>query len=74
MHTSPVVEPGLMTFAAAVTAILSGKKVRRQTWPEEDAIFLHAAILHLRNAKGLHVLQVSEGDLLGADWVEVTEN
>jgi len=73
--TSPIVELTVMTFTEAVTAMLSGKKVRRQSWPDEaDVIFLHAGYLHLRNAKGLHVLQVGEGDLSATDWVEVTEH
>jgi hypothetical protein len=74
VNTSPVVEPTVMTFTEAVTAILSGKRVRRQSWTDEDAIFLHAGVLHLRNAKGLHTLLVSEGDMTATDWIEVIEH
>jgi hypothetical protein len=71
---TPTEAVGQKTFAEIVPLLLAGKKLRRESWPNEDAIFLHASMLHIRNATGLHQLQVSEGDLLGADWVEVTED
>lgn len=71
---SPVVAETVMDFYEALKAVAAGEKVRRQSWPTEDAMFMQGGFLHVRNATGVHKLLVSDGDLAGADWVVVRDN
>ena len=57
-----------MSFGEAMEAVTRGEKVGRRGWQNTDAIFLHAAYLHVQNADGLHRLIVSDGDLTATDW------
>lgn len=71
---SPVVETEVMDCYAALKLVATGAKVRRQMWPEGDCIFLHAEILHLRDSKGMHVLQLHLSDFEGTDWEVLREH
>ena len=61
-----------MEFAKALDELVDGKKVRRESWPNDGT---HLCIadekLLIRKAEDnlLHPLTVSLGDILGDDWV-----
>lgn len=64
-----------MNFGDAIELALGGKKVRRQSWPEDHFVCFEADLLHIyRTTPGLdgtrHKMLVSTGDAAGVDWVE----
>lgn len=60
-----------MPFPEAIKAVMGGKKIQRLEWPKEEYGVLENSFLSIfRNGK-IHIWQVSEGDLLGIDWVVV---
>lgn len=61
-----------LAFPEAIYHIISGKKIRRQEWSDEDEYCLlkdNFLMIH-RNGK-FHTWIVSEGDLMGIDWVAI---
>ena len=75
MPHSPVVgkikEKNIMSFADAMQEVINGNKVARLEWNNNDYFFLQASIVHIKNDKGIHTLKLSEGDILGNDYVVV---
>lgn len=71
---SPVIDVNVMDVYDALKMVVAGEKVRRQSWPAEDAMFLQAGVLHVRREDGVHKLIVSDGDLQGTDWIIVRDN
>lgn len=75
--TSPVIREAMVTqevvgFSEAINLIMAGKKVNRLSWPDQSVYcFMQAEVLHLKNEQGVHVWKVSQGDILGNDWVVV---
>lgn len=81
---NPDSKHGLMDFTAAIKSVLEGKRVTRLEWNNPD-IFLFMFMwgqmnpdvpagkyLSIHNAEGhVHPLYMSDGDMLGDDWVEV---
>ena len=59
-----------LTFANALKEVVSGEKVTKLEWnSHETFLFMQAGILHIHNETGDHVLKVSDGDILGEDYV-----
>jgi hypothetical protein len=57
-------------------AVVTGRKARRQSWPDGHYVYLRADVLHifgsLPGKDGTeHVLLVNSGDIAGTDWVLV---
>lgn len=65
-----------MDWPAAQQAVIDGKRIRRQEWPDHSVcVFLADGFLKVRKADGaLAALLVSDGDMLATDWVIVREN
>lgn len=65
-----------MTWGEAQPVLVSGNKVRRIAWGNDDYLLVYANALHLRKADGsLHVLSpVTLGDMTGEDWIVVRDN
>lgn len=64
-----------MDFPSALEQILEGKKVRRFEWPDDGTyVTIRDEILSIFTPKDkmLHPLKVSTGDILGMDWVVVS--
>ena len=63
-----------MTFGEAMERVAAGARVTKQEWGN-TAIYLQAAGGFLKifkpDAKEGKALLVSEGDLLGRDWMEI---
>lgn len=73
--TSPTIidQPALMDFAQALQAITKGKKITKLEW-QDARIYGHMidAKLYLHQLDGInYVWQVSEGDIIGTDYVIV---
>lgn len=63
-----------MEFPEAIAAVITGKKVARVIWSNDDCVFLSGGFLSLRKTDGsLHQLLVSDGDLHGTDWFIIRE-
>jgi hypothetical protein len=63
-----------MEFPEAIAAVITGKKVSRTSWGNDDCVFLSGGFLSLRKSDGtLHQLLVSDGDMTGNDWFVVRE-
>lgn len=61
-------------FPEAVQKIIDGAKMTRISWYDVSIhILLEGGFLKIRKADGLHVLIVSEADMLAMDWIEVPE-
>ena len=73
MSQSPQVDKSAkMTFPEAVKAIIDGKKVTKLEWENEEVYLFLDNYLRIMKTDGTkHVLLVSEGDILGTDWVIV---
>lgn len=65
--------PKLMSFAEALTQVITGQRVTRQAWGD-TRIYLRMPLdnLQIVLADGTaHDLVVSRGDITGLDWVIV---
>jgi len=60
-----------MDFPDAIRDIISGKKVRRISWPEEDYGLLKDSWLTIYTKNDFHTWTVSEGDTEGNDWIVI---
>lgn len=66
---SPKVEP-TMNFFTALKAVLNGKIITKLEWDNTEIYgLLRNAQLQLHKPDGFHVWIISEGDMLGEDWV-----
>ena len=81
ISTSPQVEPfpqtKIISFAEAMDALLDGKKVRRQEWPDDGTYLVmrdEKVMIFKLEDKRLHPLTISSGDILGTDWVVIIKN
>ncbi len=66
----------LMTFAEAMDIVLQGGVVRRLEWKEPEVIVKiidEKLVILLAEDRPYDYLIVSRGDLLGEDWVRVSE-
>jgi len=79
--TSPVVEERKiikeMTFPEAMQKVIEGKKVSRLEWKDEGCYgFLNGRYLsiHYSNKPDNFQWIVSDGDMLGTDWIIVGVN
>ena len=63
---------GRMSFPDAMKAIINGEKITKLEWEYPDTYcFLNGEFLSIHNGKkpGTHAWIVSDGDLIGMDWV-----
>ena len=75
--SSPKVEsldarrPTHMTFAQALKRALDGRRVQRLEWNNDEYITFHdrQLMVYLQKDQRMHPLIVSDGDVLGEDWV-----
>ena len=66
-----------MDFSTAIRKVIDGQKIARVDWKErgsQDYGVLENGFLMLHKTDGFHQWMVSEGDLLGIDWVVVQSN
>jgi len=68
-----------MSFPDALKEVITGKKITKLEWNNNQTyVVLKDAILCIHNAKDssvtFHSLIVSEGDLVGEDWVVLELN
>ncbi len=71
----PKVETSNITDA--FKALLDGKKVRRQEWPDNGTHLImrdERVMIFDPDDKKLHPLILSAGDILGTDWVVISQN
>lgn len=71
--SSPVQEPQTMDFPDAMREIIEGKSVTKLEW-NDPRIYLamHDNRLSIHKANDTwHILQVSDGDVFGEDWVVI---
>ena len=65
-------KPGNMTFPEAMSAVLAGKKVTKLEWGNEKIyLFLDKTLNIMKEDGAINTLIVSDGDMLGMDWVTV---
>ena len=62
-----------MDFPEAIRQIMSGKKVRRMEWPDEDYGVLKDEWLTIYTKGAFHSWLVSLGDMGANDWYVVKE-
>jgi len=74
-RSSPViVKPIEMDFPEALRVVIEGKKITKLDWENRDTyISLRGGFLSLYQDGKWHRLLVSDGDLLGQDWVTVND-
>ncbi len=66
-----------LEIQGAFDALLQGKKVRRQEWPDDGtylAIRDEKVMIFTPDDKTFHPLILSTGDLIGTDWVVISQN
>lgn len=63
-----------MDFPDAIREIISGKKVTRISWGNDDYGFLKDEWLTIYTGGKFHTWLVSQGDLEGNDWTVKYEN
>jgi hypothetical protein len=69
---------GMMTFPDALKAVISGKKVTKLEWERvNEYLVLKDGFLmihhHADKDDVFHRLMVSEGDLVGKDWMIIND-
>jgi hypothetical protein len=66
----------VMNFPEAMQAIIEGDKVTRKEWDNHNIyIFLDGQYLCIMQNNGTkNTLTVTDGDMLGTDWVRVRHN
>ena len=76
MSQSPKARPTpgnpTMDFPDARKAVIDGKKVAREVWPNSDYIFLDKPgylSIFREGEKTADALLISDGDMLNDDWV-----
>lgn len=61
-------------FPEAMSRVLQGKKITKLEWDNPEIfISLNNKMLQLHKNGGYYNLLVSEGDLIGTDWVELNK-
>ena len=64
--------PGNMTFPEAMSAVLMGTKVTKLEWGNDKIyLFLDGTLNIMKEDGTVNTLIVSDGDMLGTDWVVV---
>lgn len=59
-----------MSFYEALKCLIDGSKITRIEWENPEIYgFLKAGIVHLHKEDGDHQWIISEGDILGNDWI-----
>ena len=73
---SPSILKKTMDFPEALYSVIAGGKITKLEWGNPEIyLVMNGGFLMLRKADGsLHRLIISDGDLLGLDWVAVMEN
>lgn len=69
-------DEGLMSFPTCLEEILMGSRVRRTSWPDDGTFLVmpeEVLMIFTPSDGKLHPLKVSSGDILGNDWVVITE-
>lgn len=70
---SPTTETTLtqteMDFPEAMRQIIAGKVIHKREWPENDFACLRNQQLQLYRDREWHIWSVSEGDMIGTDYV-----
>jgi len=79
MSPSPVIkkeEPDTIGFPLVVARVLEGKRFTRKEWNNREIhVLLRNGRLQIHKADGNYYdLIVSDGDLVGSDWIEVLAN
>lgn len=77
MGTSPIMptsgattKRAAMSFPDALKEVIGGRKVTKLEWKNPSVyVALIAGFLMLKDDAGFHRLIISDGDLLGTDWV-----
>jgi hypothetical protein len=72
MSTSPIPVRTIMalTFPEAMQAVIDGKHISKLEWENKDHFAeLRNGSLMIHLANGWHTWTVSEGDMMGTDWV-----
>ena len=65
-------KPGNMTFPEAMSAVLAGAKVTKLEWGNDKIyLFLDGTLNIMKEDGTVNTLIVSDGDMLGTDWVVV---
>lgn len=72
-HSPTVVKPLIMDFPAAMKEVINGKKVTKSEWNDSSiVVFLNNGMLCIKYGdKQPSTLSVSEGDMVGEDWMVV---
>ena len=61
-----------MTFPEAMKQIIQGEKVTKLEWNDPETYLILTTHLYLHKSAGTeHPLIVSDGDMLGEDWIVV---
>lgn len=64
-----------MSFPEALKEVVNGRKITKLEWSDSHInVFLGGGFLVIQKPDGLHKLLVSDGDLLGQDWVTCDRN
>lgn len=64
-----------MDFPEAIQEVINGRKVTKLEWDDPTIyVYLTGGFLSIRKEDGLHRLLLSDGDLLGTDWVTADHN
>lgn len=59
-----------MTFPAALAELIKGKRITKLEWKDKDKYgSLENGFLSYHDQRGFHQWLVSDGDLLGVDWI-----
>lgn len=69
----------MMTFSEAMAEVVDGKKVTKLEWERVDEyVFLKDGFLCIHHTgqkeDKIHRLMVSEGDLIGKDWMIIVDD
>uniref|UniRef100_A0A6M3IMV9 Thoeris anti-defense 2-like domain-containing protein n=1 Tax=viral metagenome TaxID=1070528 RepID=A0A6M3IMV9_9ZZZZ len=65
-----------MTFAEAIESLIIGRRLKRLEWPDDGTYIVMAnerLSIFKPEDKMVHPLIVSLGDMMGEDWVVITE-
>jgi hypothetical protein len=72
--TKAVIKEGVMDFPDALRKVIDGKKITKLEWNDPKIyLFLDGGRLRMMKENTLFDLIVSDGDLLGTDWVIVED-
>jgi len=70
---TPVIKPRTMDFPDAIREIISGKKVARVSWANDDYGCMKDGWLTIYRNNKFNTWLVNDGDTDGQDWVIVGE-